>query len=295
MAVRVAIPRCDRDRHPGRGCIVSSSDMTPMTCAPILVGTLQAPARLPSCPVDLVKISERRFHDYTVTILRPEGRDAIGESCFEIRKAGKLAYSGTGQRFGMGSLYEDRKSANPLPMGRDITGDGQPDLVISDRTGGAHCGLSFHLFEIGEDFRFIQRIDLGSSDLAEFENLDDDPALELRTGDWTFAYWHASFAESPAPEVILKHTGREYTLAANVMKAPAWEPERLRETAADIRALPDWGSRVPPKLWPAMLERIYSGNLPLAMELLDLAWPDRKSGRRAFLDDFRGQRAKRPY
>ena len=46
-----------------------------------------------------------------------------------------------------------------VKMGMDITGDGQPDLVISEWLGGANCCLMFHIFEIGPTFRKLGTID----------------------------------------------------------------------------------------------------------------------------------------
>ena len=42
-----------------------------------------------------------------------------------------------------------------------------------------------------------------SSGHHSFVQADDDTALEIRTREWRFAYWKTTFADSPAPEILL--------------------------------------------------------------------------------------------
>ena len=168
-------------------------------------------------------------------------------------------------------------------------------ILLSPSTqGGAHCCLFFHIFEIGDEFRHIQTIDLAHSDLADFKNLDRDPALELPINDWTFAYWKTGFAGSPAPEVILKYSRSrgKYEMAPGLMRKPARSPEELKETATKIRLLQEWKDtemRIPVELWAEMLDLIYTGNMNQAWKLVDLAWPAELKGKQEFLDEFKAQ------
>src|SRR5450759_498022 len=54
---------------------------------------------------------------------------------------------------------KDDPEAAQVKMGMDITGDRQPDLVISEWTGGTNCCLVLHIFEIGPTFRILGTID----------------------------------------------------------------------------------------------------------------------------------------
>jgi len=68
-----------------------------------------------------------------------DGSDAY----YEILKDGKRVYlqkaKRKGENFFIGMMYKDDPDATLVKMGMDITGDGQPDLVISEWLGGANC------------------------------------------------------------------------------------------------------------------------------------------------------------
>jgi hypothetical protein len=243
--------------------------------------------------------TEVRFRDYKVRIygLREDDNE-LDRARLEVIKGTTPVYSKRGYEFRIGSLYEDEKKEIANKIGTDITGAGQPDLVISEYTGGAHCCLFLHIFEIGSKFRHVQTISVLHADAADFRNMDDDPALELPINDWTFAYWNTSFAASPAPEVILKYSKGKYRMAPDLMRKPARSPEELTEMASVIRSQPEWkdpGQKLPPKLWDDMLTLIYSGNMDQAWKLFDTAWLDGVRGKQQFLRDFKVQLWKSPF
>jgi len=127
-----------------------------------------------------------------------------------------------GGKFKIDTRLEEEDSPNALTeMGKNITGNGIPNLVISEWTGGAHCCSNFYIFEIGARFRFLAKIEAGHGDMSHFANLDGDGNLEFVGADWTFAYWRTSFAESPAPEIILRFAAGGYRLAEDLMRKPA--------------------------------------------------------------------------
>lgn len=235
---------------------------------------------------------EQSFGDYVVRIYDRDGE----ESSFEILRKGVRVYAAHGYRFGVGSVYEDDKDDSLIRMGTDITGDGKPNLVVNEWTGGSHSDFIFHIFEIGENFRHIQSINAEHSDLVDFENLDEDPALEFPMNDWTFAYWKTCFAQSPAPLVILKYTGTKYEVADQLMRKPGLSPDELNQMAADIREYPDWKEEQPPvELWRQMLDLIYTGNMNQAWVVCDLAWPKGMAGKDHFLDEFKARLSQSPF
>ena len=241
---------------------------------------------------DASRETESRFRDYKVIISEAD------ESRVEIFKGATLVYAMDGHRFFIGSSNgSDGKKECATPIGMDITGEGQPNLVVSEYTGGAHCCFLIHIFEIGKKFRHIQTIDLEDSD-TDFSNLDGDPALELPMNDWTFAYWKTSFADSPAPEVILKYSGGQYQMAPKLMKKLPRRQAELIETAAKIKSLPEWkdsAQKIPPALWRELLNLIYTGNMAQAWKLFDLAWPEEMAGKQEFLEEFKAQLATSPF
>lgn len=113
-----------------------------------------------------------------------------------------------------------------------------------------------------------------------FADIDKDGVYEAIANDFTFAYWKTSFAESPAPMVILKPTRTGYQLAANLMrtKPPSKErQERLLARWIEVCSSERSSSgnkdfRLAPSVWGDMLDLIYSGNSELAFRLLDDFW-----------------------
>jgi len=241
---------------------------------------------------------EQSFQGYVVRTYGGEP-GSLDQASFEILHGGARVYAVDGYSFRIGSLYEDEKSHSLVRIGSDITGDGRPDLVVSEYTGGAHCCYQVHVFEIGDQFRYIQTIDAQDSDLADFENVDGDPALELPMVDWTFAYWRAGFLESPAPRVVLKYDGSRYAMAPNLMRKPPLSQDEFVQVATEIAASleAELAEQREPgnRLAQRMLDLIYSGNMEQAWELADLSWPKGDGGKAAFLRDFRSQLATSPF
>ena len=219
---------------------------------------------------------EQAFGDYVIRTYRK------GSGSFEILRNGERVYAEHGYVFRVGSKYKFGETNSPVSIGTDITGDGQPNLVVSEWTGGAHCCYLFNIFEIGPTFRHIQTINATHSDDAEFRNCDDDPDLEFVMEDWTFAYWDGCFAGSPSPKVILKYNGERYEIATELMRKPPMTEEKLAELAHETRISSSWRVRGEPDegwydkpssdVWEQMLDLIYSGNLDQAWDFFYLAW-----------------------
>lgn len=234
------------------------------------------------------------------------GNDAY----YEILKDGKTVYRQNakppGEKFFIGTMYEDDPDATSVKMGADITGTGQPALVISEWSGGANCCLTLHLFEIGSTFRKIGAIDAEFGDSGPHFVLMNkntkNSGLVISINDWTFANWHSDFADSPAPKVLLRYSDGAYRISSDLMRAPAFSPPDLAARIAEVRNYPPsakggkWPhAEISPKLWGTMLDLIYSGHAGDAWKFLDSAWPPKIAGKEAFARDFRAQLAKSPY
>jgi len=173
-----------------------------------------------------------------------------------------------------------------------VSGAG-PDAIVTAWTGGAHCCFTIHALWLAHDFR-QQVIPVLDNDEAGFlpdERRPDAPP-KLRFGDFTFAYWRASFADSPAPTVIFRlnpPTGR-YAPDIEAMRKPVPDDAALSTMARDIRDaeqnLQKGDTPPAPLLWKDMLDLIYSGNAPAARRLFDLAWPESRKGKDEFLACF---------
>ncbi|HON38720.1 conserved hypothetical protein [anaerobic digester metagenome] len=233
---------------------------------------------------------EERYQDYLVRITNYEN-----EGSFEILKNGRQVYSlHKASNFGFAKVREGKNYL--LLMGTDVTGNGQPELVISEWSLGAHCCYTFHLFEIGDRFRHIQSIDAGSSESARFLNLDGLPGLEFITDDWTFAYEPGGFADPPVPRVILKFDGTSYVFARELMKQDPPDEGLVHAIAKNIQTMDGWPMGSPPaEIMQEMVDLIYSGNMAHALSLLDQAWPADVSGKDDFLLDLTTTLKKSPF
>jgi len=264
---------------------------------------MMAPVTVSAKPPPLQKSAS--YGDYTAEVYfdpSSNKRDAY----FTILKNKKPVYrqqaTENGERFVIGTLLDDDPDAALVTMGRDITGDGQPDLLISEWTGGANCCLILHIFEIGSSFRKIADIDAEFGDQGpHFVELSKGPGLQVQIYDWTFANWHSDFADSPAPKVILRYQDRKYRVAPDLMRTPSVDSKDLAEKTESVRVAgkelhgswPD--AEVPPQLWGTMLDLMYSGHSDAARQFLDDAWPKQVGGKDAFRRDFDKQLRTSPY
>jgi hypothetical protein len=88
--------------------------------------------------------------------------------------------------------------------GQDITGDGNPDLVIERYSGGASCCLSYVVLSLGEELTSTS-LPLDSSMQATFRDLDSDGILEVIGADGRFRCVLCCCANSPLPTVVLRY------------------------------------------------------------------------------------------
>ncbi len=183
-----------------------------------------------------------------------------------------------------------------LPLGLDVdaTGDGNPDFVLQSYSGGAHCCYYTQVIERSPELALLAEFD-GSDSPVELKNLDDDPALEVVLLDWSFAYWKTSFADSPAPQVILDLQEGVYSGSVELMRQAPPSAEFIADIAEHAAASLRAAQAPTAALWGPMLDLIYSGNAEAAFQLYDQAWPSEVAGREAFLVQFGAQLSLSPY
>ena len=250
---------------------------------------------------DPATICIQRFLDQSASIagvhFQTFSNAAAGESCLRVSQDGKTLYQSTGDNDRVYTLGQkaDEQGIPVIPPGTDITGRGYSEVIVSEWTGGAHCCLNDYVFQVTPTFRLIDTLQAGDEDLAHFAHLDSTGRWYFFTQDWTFAYWHGSFAGSPQHEVILQFvedaSGGHYHLALDKMRRPApsaveWAQlqRAIREDIAtkqsrDVSAFRN-------SLWQPVLDLLYTGHSDLAWKLIDEAGPEAQSGSAPSLSDF---------
>ncbi len=201
----------------------------------------------------------------------------------------------TAGEFLIGKLHESNTPPKLIELGNPIIGRGVPIMVVSEWTGGAHCCYTAHLYSMERRVLKLFSIE-GQHSPLEFQDLDGDGVLEVIKRDWTFAYWKAGFAQSPAPKVILWFAQGGYQLASNLMRRPPAPPAELAARAKSLQERSEWQSGLPPaEVWGVMLDLIYTGNARQAWEFLDQAWRGEAADKAEFLGEFRARLATSPY
>jgi len=213
-----------------------------------------------------------RVNDVVIEDYKRPPKDFNAHEFLIVRKPGETPVTLAAQSFTMRNL---QVGAGP-----------GPNAIFVGYAGGAHCCYTVHLLWIAGEFR-VQTIELFDSEV-KIESTGRTPSLSFY--DFNFAYWNASFADSPAPLVVLSYdpARREYAADALAMRKPPPAADELAQQAAKLRKIyeelrPD---ELNSDLWSAMLDLIYAGNAASARSLLDQAWPPDKPDKDAFLKDF---------
>lgn len=96
---------------------------------------------------------------------------------------------------------------------RDLTGDGVPEVILTQFSGGAHCCFTHSVYSLSTPPRLLLRAESAHSEALEVSQLDGRGPLELVGADWRFAYAYGlSFAESPALPVVYAYRGGRYVV-----------------------------------------------------------------------------------
>jgi len=214
----------------------------------------------------------------------------------QVLKDKKLVYEGLFEAFVHMVDEPPGSEYGVLPLGLDVdaTGDGRLDFVLQSYSGGAHCCYYTLILEREPEVAVLAEFD-GAHSPVVLENLDGDPALEVRLQDWTFAYWKTSFSESPAPEVILKLQDGVYGGSPLLMRRLPPDKAALDAEIKAMRTIILKAKKPPPQLWGRMLDYVYSGNADTAFKLLDGAWPEGLPGKASFVLQFGAQLSFSPY
>jgi hypothetical protein len=229
-----------------------------------------------------------KVNDYTFKV-----RKKVDEKvCMDFFNSGKKIRSDCADSGGSFAIV-----TSPAP-GTDINGDGLPELIVQYNSGGAHCCYNYTIFSLGNKLERIDALN-GEHSYFNFRDLDGDGKYEAIGRDWTFAYWSSSFADSPAPEIILRWKNGKYGLADDLMKKPPPVEKDL------YKMPPSFEESEPYTVVSAiMLKLIYTGNGNLALQYCEWFWQNldketpkqkRLNQKNKFLTNFKNQLGKSNY
>jgi hypothetical protein len=123
--------------------------------------------------------------------------------------------------------------------GRDITGDGRPDVIVSEWSGGAHCCYTTEVYSVGVEVAPVFSLSTGHCGPGTFEDLDGDGVFEFVTCDDAWAYAYCSFADSPFPRVVFTYDAARRAYAP---ATPRYAGRFRDELAADLEKAQTWVS-----------------------------------------------------
>lgn len=210
-------------------------------------------------------------------------------------------------------MLQSKRSRDPFI---DITGDGIRDVIVIGWRGGIHTGYDYIVYSLGAKPHKYDILHGGDGPFT-FAHLDRDRKYQAIGRDWTFAYWHTSFAGSPAPLIILTPGVHSFEVATKFMKTRPASSSVLAKMARECRAeikltqcpcMKHVPKRpvytMPSVVWRHMLDLIFTGNSKQAWLLLNEVWPhdgvadwyyERVGTKEEFRRDFLAQLSTSPY
>ncbi|MEI9968606.1 MAG: hypothetical protein WDM87_08295 [Terracidiphilus sp.] len=224
-------------------------------------------------------------------------------ACLQVTSGSKVVYTqsvDSFQTYTLGQPDDAQDNIAAIANGTDVTGRGQPDMIVSLFTGGAHCCTIHFVFELGPQFKLLATLNDSDDDLAHFERLADGHYYYM-TADWTFGYWPTCFACSPSAVVTLRWTddakGGGFHLAMDKMQIPApttaeWNKEL--SAAQKVVAAGDADS-IGTTMWQTVLNLIYGGQSDLAWKFVDALGPKAQQKPLPALGDFCSELKTSPY
>ncbi len=230
---------------------------------------------------------QTQFKDYHITSSRtyPAG------GTFTIEKNEKNVFTQDGHVFYIGG--DKILGTSKIVPGTDITGDGKPNLLFYEWSGGAHCCYDATVMELSEPIKKIAVIK-GHHSSPVFKDLDGDNVYEIILRDWTYEYWPQSFAGSPAPEVILKYKNDIYVIAAEFMIKPVPGKEDIANSLKKIQYKNQYGW--PSQIFRYALDLMYTGHEQLGWDYIDKAWPkDDQQNKQNLVADLKQLMKQSPY
>jgi hypothetical protein len=181
-------------------------------------------AALPSAAQDVKSLLEaqgleigdtKTFQDVEAFVARVKGAKdpAAAQERIVVISAGKKAWESTDKDVAPASRIEIKS------IGRDLNGDGHPDLLFSAFSGGAHCCLTYYVYSLKPKFARIATFASGNSGATGFIDIPGRKKPVVFSADDISAYSFTNYAGSVFPMVVLEVGDKgHFSFAPDLMK-----------------------------------------------------------------------------
>jgi hypothetical protein len=148
----------------------------------------------------LEAVDIKSHQEFEAAIARNAGaKDATsGEDRVVVFKQGKPVWQSNPKETDPGSRWTLHS------MGRDLDGDGQPDLHFSSHTGGANCCTTHHVIRLKPQVKRLAAYSAGAVGGGEFIDVPGRKAPIMISADDSSANAFAPYANSYFPVLILE-------------------------------------------------------------------------------------------
>ena len=136
----------------------------------------------------------KNFNEYDAVIARPKGG---GDERAAIVSKGKALWQSTPKDTDPGSKWTIHS------IGRDLNGDGTPDVHFSTNTGGANCCTTHHIYSLGKQVKRLAVYSAGSMGGSDFIDVPGRKPIMVSADD-SSANAFAPYANSYFPLLILE-------------------------------------------------------------------------------------------
>ena len=177
----------------------------------------------------LEAVDSRNFQDFDIVVAAiPGAKDlAAAQQRVVIFSKGKPA-------------WQSPKDAEPASkwtvhsIGRDLDGDGQPDVHFSSFSGGAHCCTTHHVYRLKPQVRKLAVYAAGNAGAADFIDVPGRKTPVMISADDSSANVFAPYANSYFPMVVLEVSPKgRFQFAHDLMQSrlPAQPPPLCAQAA----------------------------------------------------------------
>jgi hypothetical protein len=149
---------------------------------------------------NLDAVDTKTFQEFDVVVARLKGaKDAKdGEDRVIILAKGKPAWQSNPKETDPGSRWTLHS------IGRDLDGDGQPDVHFSSQSGGANCCTTHYVFRLKPQVKRLAAYSAGSMGGGDFVEVAGRKAPVMISADDSSANAFAPYANSYFPLLVLE-------------------------------------------------------------------------------------------